>query len=257
MRRIVLVLVIVFSAINVGYAQCGSERYTKLLEKKYSYKIYCQFEPAVFFNPHAWGGFAYDLKGKQITRRDYRKALVSLERFSKKYPLDILKNNLREVYLAKELTYKGNSFGGSYRAGIILMSYDHHYDTIQFVEKEFHHEFSSILMKDRKNKFYRDVLYSWRRNSGKYYGSVKIHKVTWEDEDDGRGTSRELLKNGFLVKYGRTGYENDFNTYAETLFTTPRKIARYSKRYPKVKRKTKIIKEFYCKISNKFHFCEG
>ena len=51
-----------------------------------------------------------------------------------------------------------------------------------------------------------------------------------------------------------TNDENDFNVYAETLFTEPEKLKKLKATYPNVKIKLEKLKEFYRELGFKGKF---
>ena len=61
-----------------------------------------------------------------------------------------------------------------------------------------------------------------------------------------------LLNRGLLNSYSDSGVENDFNSYAEVVFTNPKKMKRLIAEYPIVKRKYKVFKDFYMNIDQGF-----
>ena len=62
----------------------------------------------------------------------------------------------------------------------------------------------------------------------------------------------QLLDRGLLNQYSETSVENDFNTYAEVIFTEPKRMKKLIKKYPVIHRKYQIFKAFYLAIDPGF-----
>jgi hypothetical protein len=56
---------------------------------------------------------------------------------------------------------------------------------------------------------------------------------------------------GFLSAYGATNLENDFNDYAEKMFTEPDKLARLAARTPLIRRKLEFVRAAYVAIDSR------
>lgn len=57
------------------------------------------------------------------------------------------------------------------------------------------------------------------------------------------------LANGFLRSYGKTSMENDFNTYAEMLFSDPQQLREFALQYPRVGEKLGVVISAYLALS--------
>jgi hypothetical protein len=62
----------------------------------------------------------------------------------------------------------------------------------------------------------------------------------------------DLLRLGFLSSYGETNMENDVNTYAELLFTDPKKLKMLANRYAAIKAKYQMAIQFYKSLDPQF-----
>ena len=60
-----------------------------------------------------------------------------------------------------------------------------------------------------------------------------------------RETNQKLLDEGFVYNYGKTNPENDFNTYAELLFTDPQKFKSFANSSSLVRKKLNYLKNIY------------
>lgn len=57
---------------------------------------------------------------------------------------------------------------------------------------------------------------------------------------------------GFLSAYGATNLENDFNVYAETIFTEPANLAQLARQHPLIRRKLDLVLAAYVAIEPQF-----
>ena len=218
-------------------------------------KVVTNYNKYDYFPTH-WLRPAVNASAEPISKRDAKKAMIAIRRFALEYPSSVLNKYLEGVYLVSKFRFYNNDnlrFGATYYNRRIFIKYktsggDH----IKFTQRHLHHEFSSILM--NKNYFPR---YKWEKHNLHPYKSKNEGIDCLSTSGDGRDEHGYLFRKGYLTSYGSCYYENDINIYAEYVFLFPNKLERIGKKYPRVKRKTKVIKEFYCKISNKFHFCEG
>ena len=76
---------------------------------------------------------------------------------------------------------------------------------------------------------------------------ASIHKGVDDNYSD-----PDLLKQGFLNRYAQSNFENDFNLYAEVIFTFPEKMRQLINQYPRVKQKYLFVKSFYINIDKGF-----
>jgi len=178
----------------------------------------------------------------------------------KKYPLAVIRKNMTQIYLSNELTIRGAKASGTYDAEkksiYLLNSFQNRSDlgwARHFLETTIHHELSSLLM---HNYQFDDFL--WRKAMGKNFLYEK-DKDPWYEWKLVRGqmdapeiSEEELLNRGLLAQYAETGVENDFNTYAEVIFSDPTRMKKLVHEYPTIAKKYQVFKEFYLSIDNGF-----
>jgi len=132
-----------------------------------------------------------------------------------KYPKDILENNLFEIYVLKSLSFYGQPFGGTSSNNQIFITNagrDKGYDS-EFIERAFHHEFSSILLRNYFTCFNSD---QWEATNTGVYGTGGINAI--KTNQASKKIDQALLRRGFLYQYATSSLENDFNAFAENLF---------------------------------------
>jgi len=118
-----------------------------------------------------------------------------------------------------------------------------------YIKQTFHHEFSSALMKNHDFPIERwldanppDVKYE--TDFEKYLRSIA--------QDRDLQGSEYFYQRGMISKYSYSTMENDFNLYAQTVFNEPKRMKDLVKKYPLIRKKYEILKEFYLSISPKF-----
>jgi hypothetical protein len=115
------------------------------------------------------------------------------------------------------------------------------------VRHTFHHELSSILM--RKYRF--DMIGFMASNGTDFeywFDQAKILDST----HIGYYADSKLLEQGLLTYYSQTSPENDYNTYAEIVFSEPKIMSEYCSTYKRIEHKYEHVKAFYLKISADF-----
>jgi len=176
--------------------------------------------------------------------------LLAIEEALKLYPIEIIKNDIKSIYVFDYLEFYGLRYAGTvFGDSLYLVSNGKSVMNKRYLETLFHHEFSSILF--RKYNFPKDkwignnpVNFSYAKSKNQVLNSIKNYNNV-----DG---NEELYKAGFLAKYGQTSIEEDFNLYSETAFSEPGRLKKLSEKYPAIRMKMEIIKQFYLDISIKF-----
>ena len=115
------------------------------------------------------------------------------------------------------------------------------------VRHTFHHEFSSILM--RKYRFDMIGFMAYNGTDFEYwFDQAKI----LDSSHNGYYADAKLLEQGLLTYYSQTSPENDYNTYAEIVFSDPKIMSEYCTAYKRIARKYEHVKAFYLKVSPDF-----
>ena len=231
MFRIILFLLLLLPT-NVFAYECSKEmdEYSKELKIK------------IFCNPNEHELMSDQIKGNIPKQAEVNKFLPALKEFVSSYDISFIRKNIDEFFLLDTLKYQGNDVGGLSNGKKIYISVeDLGYNYYIIYLKALHHEFSSNIL---KSSAYEQYLI-WKNISADYYETAKsfflrcINNVSFAKlSDDG------IYAGGFIINYGKTNAENDFNTYAEYLFTNPAKINEL-KKYEKIKTKINLLKKMY------------
>ena len=172
------------------------------------------------------------------------KVIPSIRIFIKKYGVSFLNKNLKPIYLATDLRFDGNPVSGLSNGDWIWLDLDD-YTTSSYYEEVLHHEFSSSIFRNlssTQQNIWESTSILWYDTSNEYF-----LKCLLEFTKFGRLESEFIYEKGFLMNYSRTNRENDFNVYAQKMFSHPNKLLRISNNYNRIKEKAKKFKELYRK----------
>lgn len=171
----------------------------------------------------------------------------------RKYPSKVVRINLKSVYWLKRMEFYNVEYGGTNSTDALYLANDGEsrgYSNL-YLEQTFHHEFSSILL---RNYYYLFDSVAW--------ANANEPGFTYNDPEDGVGAIRNksssllfdtsICRTGLLTEYSLSSQENDINTYAQNLFAPSPGFWELVKRYPAIRKKTKILIDFYHGINRSF-----
>lgn len=232
--------------VDVGHRLFGDYRGTLVaLERKYGMAV--EYDDAVGSLPELWRVAPADGQATAIDE-------VGLSRYARilpveleKYPPEVIAANLDNIYLMGTLRLFGVDYGGTslekslyLTGGPRVKGYDDHY-----LESLFHHEFSSILL--RQHSFPES---RWKAlNPTGFEYTENDEEVLLAIASGELKGSETLHQQGFLAEYGRTTLENDFNVYAETVFVDPDRMQSLVNEHRAIREKYKLLKDFYLGVS--------
>ena len=203
-------------------------------------KVYSEYEYDTYFKGTLLDYWCKPLSAKEpdVSSLTYEMVYDAVKEFSAAYPKEVLSKYLRGVFLLANLNCSGKPYGATYaEKSIYLNVYDH---TLRsWIDRALHHEFSSVLASATNYSFYKFAAINGYSN---YDPSIEKGCLT---TDNCRIVRESLLQRGFLNDYARTSYENDFNVYAEALFTDHSHLRYLAREYPIINKKYQIIKKFY------------
>jgi hypothetical protein len=173
-------------------------------------------------------------------------ALDGVEAALAQYPHGFVANLIRAVFVCGELRMGGVEAGGT--AGplwiILAAPPDLGVEGVRAASVlGIHHELSSFVL--RVNPATR---VQWQELAPEGWSFV---------EDAGGALGRANApapapETGFLSAYGATNLENDFNVYAEKMFTEPDSMARLARQHPLIRRKLDFVRATYVAVDPRF-----
>ena len=217
------------------------------IHAEYHVKVHYAYSAEKFF-PKMWLKAPFAGEGKAIPYDEAKRLLPIVRTMLSKHPKEILRKDLKDIFLLSEMKFYGKPFGGTNsRDGVYIVSQglamgytDEHLEAIG------HAEFSSILF--RKYDFPEDEWNAVNPTDFRYGKSG----VDFLDQANLYGQNRNLLSDGFLVKYSQSTLEDDFNTLSGWLFTSREKLKVLNEQYPKLKAKHDLTVQFYKSLSAKY-----
>lgn len=170
----------------------------------------------------------------------------TIENFLNRYPKQLIKRNIRGIYLLNDLFCNHIPYGGTVSEKGIYVEVYKHTDN-NWLSNALHHEFSSMLI--RYNTF--DM-----RKFVEISGYDAYRSDTEQDclrfSNCRSNADTRLYENGFLDHYALTSHENDINVYAEYMFVHERQLKELASRYPLIDKKYLFLKDFYRYLGVKF-----
>jgi hypothetical protein len=204
--------------------------------------------------PESWRTAPINAKGEEIASTEIQRSKKIMIRALTKYPRQTLEQNLNGgVYWLKSLKFFDVGYGGTNSNDALYltdngepMGYTNFY-----MEETFHHEFSSILM--RNYPAFLDTL-AWKNANEKSFN--------YNDPENGVGAIRNnqssqeldtmICKKGMLTQYGMSSLENDANTFAQNLFCPTTNFWAIVDHFTMIHKKTILLIGFYHQLSSVF-----
>ena len=244
-KKCLSILIIIFT-----FTQCETleERHGFFPEihKTYAVKVNYEFSESIF--PKHWLEPPISGMGEQIDSSVALGMKQIIVDFLSSYSTKFINTNLDEVYLLKGMYFYYEIYGGTYFKKRIYIVNDGTYEDRMLAN--LHHEFSSILLKRYSNLFPFKEWYGINESEFKYLGNG-IEMLGQSDLDD---QSDELLSSGFLSKYATSSLENDFNVFAQWIFTKPNELSELCTNHEKINEKHKLVMTFYNQIDSGVDF---
>jgi hypothetical protein len=203
--------------------------------------------------PASWMTPPINGKGESLDPSEFLRTSSVMATALSKYPASVLSRNLRAVYILKSISFYQVGYGGTNSNEDVYLTNNgvaRGY-TNNYIEQTFHHEFSSILYRNFFTLF----------NESSWLGANPAG-FDYNDPENGVGAIRNnessqeldtlLCERGFLTQYALSGLENDLNTVAQNLFRPAAGFWEIVDRYPRIRKKTRLLIRFYSLIDSSF-----
>ncbi len=182
-----------------------------------------------------------------------------------KYPAKVRERFLEGIFVVGGLRFYDVGYGGTYMANSrrIVLVYRESFEAKGF-EQRFHHEFSSLLLKQNESTFESDRWtaandpdFTYRaggvveEQNGDRSEATKVLQAE-QKKTGGSGSSLlqldiVLMEDGFLTPYNMVSVEQDLNETAAHLFTND-EIWEMCRRYPRIDQKVDVLIDFYRRL---------
>jgi len=207
------------------------------------------FRYSISIFPPEWQVAPISAKGEPMDVKEIPRMKKVMTLALAKYPQRVLSDNLLAVHFLKVMKFFNVSYGGTNSNDVIYLVNNGKLEgyTDEYLEQTFHHELSSILLRN-----FADLLdtTAWKKNNEPGF--------EYNDPENGVGairnnqSSQELDTNwcekGILTQYASSSIENDVNTIAQNLFCPDADFWKYTDRYPRLKEKVKMLIAFYSRL---------
>ena len=204
--------------------------------------IYYQVDKKIF--PCKWRNNRTRPEFSSIDAKDIPGMQAILNTALDKYPENVLRKNLKRIYVLKTMFFFGLEFGGTYykrKVYITNNGIENGY-TDEYIEGTFHHEFSSVLLK-RHKRYIDKKAWSIANPPGFEYGDGGLEALRTEKTSIKLDST--LFANGFLNEYSLASFEEDFNCYAEFIFLSDAGFWEAWGNNEAIQKKTAILIRFY------------
>lgn len=217
------------------------------------------------FLPKSWTEAPINASIEPLDPKLRLAALGILESALAKYPEKVRQKFLEGVSVVGSLRFYDVGYGGTYMANSrrIVLVYRESFDARGF-EQRFHHEFSSILLKQNQALFEatrwtdaNDPTFRYRaagiveEQDGDRSEATRVLAAE-QEKTGGSGSSLlqvdfALMKSGFLTAYNQVSIEQDLNETAAHLFTNP-EVWEFCRQYPRIDQKVDVLIDFYRRL---------
>lgn len=219
------------------------------IEQKYNIEI--KYDVTENVIPELWRNPPSNGTTELFVQKNLCRHIQNISRELKKYPIDIINRNLSTIYLFNSLSFYGVQYGGTSLGSSIYLTggaKNEGYSNVYFASL-LHHEMSSIFF-----TAYQFPKEHWSSINPVNFRYAESDGQVLESITKGNELENKAMhyRDGFLSKYGQSTLENDFNLYAEMAFTNPKQLRSLSEKYPRVRQKSELIKNFYIGISTDF-----
>lgn len=203
--------------------------------------------------PESWQATPISARAESISPKEIDRTQSIIDRALSKYPLSLLQENLAGVYCLGMMQFYDVGYGGTNSENAVYIANAGRFNgyTDQYIEQTFHHEFSSILL--RNYPALLDTI-AWKK--------INMNGFDYDDPENGIGAIRDhrssivsdtfLCQKGFLTQYAMSSLENDFNTLSQNIFQPVSNFWWIADHYPRIGEKVKLLIGFYRQIDPVF-----
>lgn len=231
------------------FIPCISFSQEKIFDQRTGVPIIYSDQGRIF--PDSWYSERINAKGESLSKEQYERSKKIVQKALAKYPVQVIKNNLKAIYVLNEIEFYGQTYGGTNTGNKLYLSNKGKAKgyTDFYLEQLFHAEFSSVLLRNYKSQFNETKWKALNAPGFKYgKGGVKALK----NKTDSEKLHTKYLELGVLNQYSISSLENDFNAFAKNLFLPKQGFKKILERYTPIRRKRELTIAFYAAIDSTF-----
>lgn len=173
--------------------------------------------------------------------------LEQLVKIESKYPASFIDTTIFQFYVLDRIIRYGVECGGTtdYENGIIFLTYGQLNDSLNkfYFERAFHHELSHILIPKFLEKIRPDFYGEWYNLTAVKYGNSGYKAL--KNGFSGQEFDAELGQYGILYEYAISSFDEDFASFAESLFMNNQDFWKFCEAYEPIRKKKDLAIEFY------------
>ncbi|MCK9219016.1 MAG: hypothetical protein PHF97_03915 [Bacteroidales bacterium] len=201
--------------------------------------------------PKHWYGGKIKAEAMSLDRLERNHFIIIMNRAFDKYPESVLKENLNRIYALKKMRFYGIPFGGTNVQNTVFICDDEQNSNFsdEYIERVFHHEFSSVLKRAFPHYFNETA---WENvNAPNFiYGNGGVNAIV--NGDASMKLDPGLFNKGFLTRYSLASLEEDMNVFAQQLFSGSNDFWEIVDQNIRIRQKAHILIAFYQKIDPRF-----
>ena len=220
------------------------------LEQQYNIDILYEKEDAKL--PVLWSIAPANGRTEALEDDGIRSFALHLPGLLEQYPSRVIQRYLKAIVLFKSMTLYEVGYGGTYLGGTLYFTWggEEQGYTELYLKETFHHEMSSVLLEANPNHF---KIKKWSEvNPSSFQYLQTTQSILQAVDGHSERVDQSLLEAGFLNSYGQVTLEDDFNLYAQTIFSDPAEMKQLMNTYPNIHAKYLLVKEFYLNLSKDF-----
>jgi hypothetical protein len=189
---------------------------------------------------------AEPLDGAEVSR-----SLSAVRSAMAKYPSGVVEGLIKRVFILRRMTFYGLDYGGTNSRDTVYLTNQGEglgY-TDDYLRSAFHHELSSIVLRNRMDDF-DSAAWNQANPPGFQYGAGGTEALR-----TGRASTEidpALCEQGFLSQYSTASLEEDFNMVAENLFMGDAEFWECVDASPRLNRKVGLVIGLYGRLDPSF-----
>ena len=201
------------------------------------------FETTPNMFPKAWYSETINAKAVSLEKKHHQRIKKTILLSLKKYPSQLIRENLKKIFLLQKIQFYGLNYGGTYSKDSIFIT---NTSVNFYIEKAFHHEFSHILFKNLKF-FFKEKQWESINSKKFHYGDGGVEAL--KNNKHSQIPKKTFHKDGLLHEYATSALKEDFASIAENLFLPINGFKDLIDKYERIKQKRILAIEFYQRIN--------
>ncbi|MCB1193873.1 MAG: hypothetical protein H7A23_09935 [Leptospiraceae bacterium] len=243
-KNIILILCIL-TYYSLG---CIERSVDSIVDKRTGIPI--KWAPDSYMFPDSWNQHPIHASAKPLKKNRVKHHLKIIKVAMNKYPRELLRKHLRKIYLLDSIHFYGLRYGGTNSTDTLYLTNNGAKEgyTDKYLEGAFHHELSSILLRENENLLNSRY---WHLSNPPDFHYGEGGAAALKNGKSGLKLEEKYFKMGLLCEYSMASIEEDFNVYAQELFTD-NNIFNIAGKHPRVRNKLSIMINFYNKLDSRY-----